>query len=133
MRHGARVPVMRYGLGSLGSVQSTPRIMRGPAFRGHGLIDVPLDDRDLGDDIEIEMPAECMRRGEIMRPDGTCGPDTRSPIDPYASSPTTVRVPISSTKAAASAAASPAGGMSTTKLLVIGGLAIAAIYFLGRR
>jgi hypothetical protein len=87
---------------------------------------------------EIEMPEECARPGEILLGPGVCGPDPRRPIDPYASAPTVVKVPISSTKARAAAATKMAtaagmGGMSKATLAVAAVAAVGLIYFIGKQ
>src|SRR5512143_2994162 len=148
--YGAVVPVMRYG--ALGGVQSTPRVMRGvPAARPTNY-DVPLSRRDLAGlsdqglartlgslggctlgTEEIEMPEECMRAGEVLIAPGVCGPDPRKPIDPYAVSPQTVRVPINTTRAPAASAAGAMGGKMSPQLLILGALAVGAIYYFGRK
>ena len=150
-RAGVMVPVVRYGMGG---VQSVPRVMRGvPVARG-SIHDVPLSKRHLaglesqglartlgvlGNDSigadEIEMPEECMRPGEILLAPGVCGPDTRQPINPYASPseivPTGTK--LQTDAPAATSAKSAVASMSRTTMLLAAVGAAGLIYYLGRK
>ncbi len=71
---------------------------------------------------------ECMRRGDVMHPDGTCSPDTRSPINPYSVAPVTTGTGVKITTQAATSSKMP-----SKQLLVLGAIAVGAIIYFGRK
>jgi len=122
-----------------GSVQSQPRAARGRPVARPIFEDVPLGMRRSLDGMgqqgiartlsadEIEMPAECVRPGEIFISPGVCGapPGATTVVSP--GSRITTTTPSASAKGAAAGT-----GMSNTTLILIGAGALAAIYYLGK-
>ena len=80
---------------------------------------------------DIEMPEECMRPGEILLSPGVCGPDPhRGEVSPYSAQPPTYAIPVSTTKASPQKS-SPS--KLSPQLLMLGGVAVAAILYFGRK